>query len=497
MTVEGENYNVGKGNEFVQHDSKMENEISIEFEGLNFDPADGFLTVNIEVSAVYEIGGGGSDSVSILGSVDLLVICPPAITGPRSIQECCQNSVTYCITNECSGDEFSWVDYPNGWQIVGGGVDQQCIEFIPNTSIGGTLRAEVRISSAVSSYFLEQDIVINRTAIPIQKDESMFPDYRLCPNEQYQFKLEDIGCNIDVNGYQWTFPSGWNVLAGQGTTSLTAEPTNTAVGGTVDILVTVSAGNGACSNQEVFKVTLLDAPPSVPIIFEGQFPPYSSSFHCDEWRMCNGEGEIRLFDFDRSFNSGTDQLEWTVTAPWSFAGGVNTMITGPQWASPTIYGPTFAPDGTLCVRAINCVGASLFSCVSFEWSNDYWCQSENSYPEWCECCAPPCDGCPNYQLNQGHPTDFMKSPIHDELDGELPESVELKLFPNPANGVVHLQRSDARAITGQIQIHTLQGVEVFRGRASSSLDLSGLPAGVYRVQLQTDFGRFSELLIVE
>jgi hypothetical protein len=107
------------------------------------------------------------------------------------------------------------------------------------------------------------------------------------------------------------------------------------------------------------------------------------------------------------------------------------------------------------------------------------------------------DGCPNYQLNQGHPTDFMKSPIHEELDGELSENLELNLFPNPTNGVIHLQRSDARAITGQIQIHTLQGVEVFRGAASSSLDLSGLPAGVYRVQLQTDFGRFSELLIVE
>jgi hypothetical protein len=392
----------------------------------------------------------------------------------------------------CVGNLYSWTDIPSGWQVVGP-TNQSCIDLIPDNNSGGQLKVEVRRQESISNYKEEGTVNIIRSAISIREGVS-FPKVNLCPGEIRTYELASGPvCNLD--GYQWSFPAGWNLLSGQGTSSVTVQLTASAVSG--NVVVTATAGGGACTDQLIVPVSVITAPPAVPVIYEGQFPAYSSEFHCGEWRMCNGEGEIRLFDFDQNFASGTQQLEWTVTAPWSFAGGANTVITGPQWASPTIYGPTFAPDGTLCVRAINCIGASLFACVSFEWSNDYWCQSENIYPEWCECCAPPCDGCPNYQLNQGHPTDFIESPIHEELDGELPGNVELTIFPNPTNGVIHLQRSDAKPITGQIQIHTLQGVEVFRGTASSSLNLNGLPAGVYRVQLQTDFGRFSELLIVE
>jgi len=61
----------------------------------------------------------------------------------------------------------------------------------------------------------------------------------------------------------------------------------------------------------------------------------------------------------------------------------------------------------------------------------------------------------------------------------------LKLYPNPTNGVVFIERGSG---TRSVQVFNMQGGLVLETRPNSnnSIDLSGLPSGLYTLRLLTE-----------
>jgi hypothetical protein len=70
----------------------------------------------------------------------------------------------------------------------------------------------------------------------------------------------------------------------------------------------------------------------------------------------------------------------------------------------------------------------------------------------------------------------------------------LRIYPNPTNTMLNI-RSDHGKITGLTEIFNLPGKRVIKTRQLSGIDISGLPAGVYRVRITIDGKYVSETFI--
>lgn len=84
----------------------------------------------------------------------------------------------------------------------------------------------------------------------------------------------------------------------------------------------------------------------------------------------------------------------------------------------------------------------------------------------------------------------------DELDG-------LMIFPNPAEDLLHVRLNSAYKGSYQINVFTIQGTLVIDKQGTSmtrntaSIDVGGLPAGVYFVQVSTSNGRSVRKLVIQ
>lgn len=62
----------------------------------------------------------------------------------------------------------------------------------------------------------------------------------------------------------------------------------------------------------------------------------------------------------------------------------------------------------------------------------------------------------------------------------------LLAWPNPSNGILHVEHTE------EISVFSQMGMEVFHGIGTESIDISGIPAGVYF--LRTNDGKTTKII---
>lgn len=82
-------------------------------------------------------------------------------------------------------------------------------------------------------------------------------------------------------------------------------------------------------------------------------------------------------------------------------------------------------------------------------------------------------------------------------------NASLSVFPNPSNGVFQLKLNAANRLNGSIVIVDMTGKQVFTqaidvvGLYDTTINLNGMPKGVYAVQLRTNEGFASKTISIE
>ena len=87
-----------------------------------------------------------------------------------------------------------------------------------------------------------------------------------------------------------------------------------------------------------------------------------------------------------------------------------------------------------------------------------------------------------YGIIVGEDSSYLIRIIDDETTGisAFEKSINLKVFPNPSNGVIHVTSTER--LLG-VQVSAVNGKGLFESN-SSEMDLSHLPKGVYLMQLE-------------
>ncbi len=137
------------------------------------------------------------------------------IAGPEQV--CAgQNEIFYSISAVEGATNYIW-NFPPGWQLVSG-MATSMISVIPAAHSGEiSVIAENGCGKSNRSIFT----VEVENAAPSQPGEiftNLSEDLNICDSEaEITFSVPQVP---DATGYQWTFPEGWNIIAGEGTNSV-------------------------------------------------------------------------------------------------------------------------------------------------------------------------------------------------------------------------------------------------------------------------------------
>ncbi|WP_425440651.1 gliding motility-associated C-terminal domain-containing protein [Pontibacter mucosus] len=239
---------------------------------------------------------GDSDTISR----DLILnTAPPATPGviTGSAQVCASTTATYTIAPVNTAFTYTWT-VPTGWEIISG-QGTQTIEVKVGTS-GGEVTVLAGNSCGVSGLAkLAVDVADNT---PIAPGEITGPATTFCEGATgLTYSIQPVD---GATAYEWTVPAGWNITAGQGTTSITV--TAGAEPGEVTVTAVNACGNGGTARKSVVSQTA----PLTPEITVGPINP------------C--QGVTTTYSVSASATGNVDTYLWEVPEDWVIVSGQNT-----------------------------------------------------------------------------------------------------------------------------------------------------------------------------
>lgn len=190
-----------------------------------------------------------------------------------------------------------------------------------------------------------------------------------CAGQILNYSISGIACS---SNRIWTVPSGWNILSGQGSTSISVQLTANAQSGDVSI----SYGTGSCVVSKSIQVTVLQQPPPVPVF--RTFPPGSidrdGEWRDGFWRVCPTRGTYIELIPVVSFVP-VESYTFSVSPPWTVNGQSGSVTVTDPFA--LVDGPLSAPlVGTLSARTNNCFGSSAWASITFFREEENRCEGK-------------------------------------------------------------------------------------------------------------------------
>jgi len=163
---------------------------------------------------------------------------------------CSGSTLTYSVSvSNATG--YTW-SVPTGWTINSGQ---------GTTSIGvttGTTSGNVSITATgACSSSSTGSISVTVTTTPTNSSASISGNASFCAGTSQTFTVSGVS---NATNYTWTVPSGWNITAGQGTSSITATVPSSTSGSTGSVSVLPS--NGTCNGTSVSKSITINPLPS-------------------------------------------------------------------------------------------------------------------------------------------------------------------------------------------------------------------------------------------
>lgn len=278
----------------------------------------------ISVSASNDCGVSPPKTLNVSTS-PLPPLAPGPITPPLAGNPCTgQVNLTYTITPVAGAASYNW-SVPTGWTITGG-QGTTALTVTAGTAAGqisvvaangcGTSPASTIAVSPVNAPPTQPNPIIGET-VPCINQGSL--SYSVTPQ-------------AGVATYNWTVPTGWTIISGQG------KPTIYVTAGTAAGTISVTSTNG-CGNSVASTLVVTPAT-TVP-------PSPASIISSASGSPCAGQSNLT---YTMVPISGASTYTWTVPAGW-------TIISGQGTATITVTAGSTA--GLITGVAVNGCGSSV------------------------------------------------------------------------------------------------------------------------------------------
>ncbi len=192
--------------------------------------------VPIYIRVLLYSGSGQSFTVAVASTA---VGTPAAISGSGSVSCSSSTTTSYSIAAVSGASTYTWT-VPAGWTIDSG-QGTTSITITTGGTTGGTISV---IASGVCGTSLPTTKTITVGQLGA---DSISGTTALCASvANTTYSITPV---TGATGYTWAFPSGWNVVSGAGTTSVTVTPSTTS--GNVSVVVAGPCGDSPATTLAV------------------------------------------------------------------------------------------------------------------------------------------------------------------------------------------------------------------------------------------------------
>ncbi|WP_192822854.1 gliding motility-associated C-terminal domain-containing protein [Rufibacter sp. LB8] len=243
---------------------------------------------------------------------------PGTISGV--VNACANLEVTYEVAAVANATSYIWT-VPAEATILAGGTSRSITVRLGNASGQVTVKA-------VNSCGTSAESILNINVSP-GAPEPVGPiagASAFCATAATQ--TYSIATVARATNYSWSFPTGWTIISGQGTTTVEVQP------GTTGGVATITASNGCGQTSRTMSITVNQAIASAPTGLTGKLTP------------CIGETGLT---YSVPFIAGATGYTWTMPADWTIQSGQGTR-------SITLTAGSLS--GAITVTANNDCGAS-------------------------------------------------------------------------------------------------------------------------------------------
>lgn len=194
--------------------------------------------------------GSGTVSANFPVTIDPLPSAAGVITGPTSV---CDGAtgITFSVPTISNASSYNWT-IPGGVIIMSGGTTNTITVNFTSGSLGGMISVQ-GVNTCGNGTASSKNIIVNpypgiADAIVGQSSITTCPS---SPGVTYSIPLVS-----NATSYNWTVPSGANIVSGTGTNSITVDYSASAVSGNVVVMPVNGCGNGTSSILNVVVNTL-------------------------------------------------------------------------------------------------------------------------------------------------------------------------------------------------------------------------------------------------
>lgn len=399
---------------------------------------------------------------------------PSVIAG--QIGPCQSGSEIYSVTN-VPGVTYTW-SVPADWTITSG----QNTSSI-TTSIGSQSGTVMVTPSNTCGNGTAQVLTVTSSLMPTQ------PSAITGDNTPCQISQTYTVTNVNGITYNWTFPTGWTVVSGQGTSSITVIPSASAG----NISVTPSNGCGTGTAQTLSAIP--EAMAAQPSVIAGTTAP--CAYTTQTYSVTNVSGITYTWTLPSGWviNSGQGSNSITVTAgntggtitvtPSTACGnGAPQTITVNAAAYPLV---DLGADTAICEDQVLILDAGNPG-SSYLWSNAATSQTITIDAS----LLTPGSGY-TYQVTVTNTSGCSTS---DAIAIEIltcsgiteASDVVAGIYPNPAQNIITVTCADR---IQRVDILDTKGALVFRQNFSENvlnISVAGLSEGLYYIRVTTENG---------
>jgi large repetitive protein len=194
-----------------------------------------FAFGTISVAALNDCGRSNPRTITVRS-----VPAPPSSIAGRNSNLCGGGTFTFSVNPVAGASSYSWT-IPNGCSIVGNATGNSISLNVPANFTSGQLSVRAQNTCGNSSASS-----VSLSALPATSGVIIGPS-SVCANQQ-GVVFSTLPVN-GVNSFQWSVPTGAQIIAGQGTASITVNWGNSS--GNVSVFAKNNCGNGLSRSRNI------------------------------------------------------------------------------------------------------------------------------------------------------------------------------------------------------------------------------------------------------
>ncbi|GEO07078.1 hypothetical protein AAE02nite_47420 [Adhaeribacter aerolatus] len=286
----------------------------------------GSIPGEITVAATNNCGPGSAKALPVVASTAPSP-APGAITASQ-LQPCSgETNITYSVAAVNRATSYAWT-VPAGW-IINSGQGTTAISVTAGETSGKVTVAAVNGCGTSAASELNVTPVLSVPIAPIAITGTFIP----CAGQNNL--TYSIAAVANANAYVWTVPVGWNIVSGQGTTSITV------MAGTQPGDISVTAKNNCGSSSAKIQAVSVSA-----------IAPVTPGAITGNTNLCAGQTGITYSVLPVA---GATSYNWTVPTGWNITAGqgTNAIVVSAGNTAGIISVSTTNSCGTSTPREIN------------------------------------------------------------------------------------------------------------------------------------------------